>query len=101
MGPSRCNQLVSEFEQLHNISLLQHQVPDDEFISFCEKALGGVIGSSSSQALINSVLEGKKLDFTEVINFFDDTTQAMQFNMTALLTSLESMDQGISVIVNT
>lgn len=98
MGPSRCNQLVSEFEQLHNISLLQHQVPDDEFISFCEKALGGVIGSSSSQALINSVLEGKKLDFTEVINFFDDTTQAMQFNMTALLTSLESMDQGISVI---
>ena len=98
MGPSRCNQLVSEFEQLHNISLLQHQVPDNEFISFCEKALGGVIGSSSSQALINSVLEGKKLDFTEVINFFDDTTQAMQFNMTALLTSLESMDQGISVI---
>ena len=48
--------------------------------------------------MINSVLQGKKLDFTEVINFFDDTTQAMQFNMTALLTSLESMEQGISVI---
>ena len=98
MGPSRCNQLISEFEQLHDISLPKDQVPDEDFISFCERALGGVIGSSSAQALINSVLEGKKLDFTEVINFFDDTTQAMQFNMTALLTSLESMDQGISVI---
>ena len=98
MGPSRCNQLISEFEQLHDISLPKDQVPDENFISFCERALGGVIGSSSAQALINSVLEGKKLDFTEVINFFDDTTQAMQFNMTALLTSLESMDQGISVI---
>jgi PAS domain S-box-containing protein len=98
MGTSRCDQLIAEFEQLHKITLLTNDKPDEKFISFCERALGGVIGSSSSQALINSVLQGKKLDFTEVINFFDDTTQAMQFNMTALLTSLESMEQGISVI---
>ncbi len=98
MGQSRCTQLVAEFEHLHNIKLVDSHIPDEKFISFCERALGGVIGSSSSQALINSILAGKKLDFTEVINFFDDTTQAMQFNMTALLTSLESMEQGISVI---
>ncbi|MDD0747081.1 PAS-domain containing protein, partial [Shigella sonnei] len=31
-------------------------------------------------------------------NSSDATPQAMQYNMTALLTSLENMDQGISVV---
>ncbi|HAU93284.1 MAG TPA: hybrid sensor histidine kinase/response regulator, partial [Alteromonas sp.] len=98
MGTGRCKQLVNEYQQLHHTTIENSQVPDDAFMAFCERALGGVIGASSAKALIDSVLRGKKLDFTEVINFFDDTTQAMQFNMTALLTSLENMDQGISVI---
>jgi signal transduction histidine kinase/CheY-like chemotaxis protein len=63
-----------------------------------ERALGGVVGSSSAKALIDSVVRGKKLDITDVVNFFDDTTQAMQFNMSALLTSLENIEQGISVV---
>ena len=98
MGTGRCKQLVNEYQQLHHTTIENSQAPDDAFMAFCERALGGVIGASSAKALIDSVLRGKKLDFTEVINFFDDTTQAMQFNMTALLTSLENMDQGISVI---
>lgn len=98
MGTGRCKQLVNEYQHLHHTTIENSQVPDEAFMAFCERALGGVIGASSAKALIDSVLRGKKLDFTEVINFFDDTTQAMQFNMTALLTSLENMDQGISVI---
>ena len=98
MGSGRCQQLVNEYQQLHHCTVERTEPPDEAFMAFCERALGGVIGASSAKALIDSVLRGKKLDFTEVINFFDDTTQAMQFNMTALLTSLENMDQGISVI---
>lgn len=98
MGSGRCSQLVSEYEQLNHTEVNPDEPPDQGFMAFCERALGGVIGASSAKAIIDSILRGKKLDFTEVINFFDDTTQAMQFNMTALLTSLENMDQGISVI---
>jgi Na+/proline symporter/signal transduction histidine kinase/CheY-like chemotaxis protein len=98
MGKGRCQQLVDEYQQLNHCKLDKVGKPDQAFMAFCERALGGVIGASSAKAIIDSVLRGKKLDFTEVINFFDDTTQAMQFNMTALLTSLENMDQGISVI---
>lgn len=98
MGEGRCQQLVEEYQQLNHCKLNDSNSPDQPFLAFCERALGGVIGASSAKALIDSVLRGKKLDFTEVINFFDDTTQAMQFNMTALLTSLENMDQGISVV---
>ncbi len=98
MGQSRCEQLLSEYSRRNNVNVDLSDKPNIQILSFCERALGGVIGSSSARALVNSVAEGKKLDFSEVINFFDGTTQAMQFNMTALLTSLESMEQGISVI---
>ncbi|WP_026376753.1 PAS domain-containing hybrid sensor histidine kinase/response regulator [Aestuariibacter salexigens] len=98
MGSSRCEQIIEEFELRTDKKLQDNEHPDQQFLAFCERALGGVIGASSAKALIDSVIRGKKLDFAEVINFFDDTTQAMQFNMTALLTSLENIDQGISVI---
>ncbi|MEW9799668.1 hybrid sensor histidine kinase/response regulator [Alteromonas sp. CYL-A6] len=98
MGNGRCQQLLEQYQQMNQCELDQNDAPDNAFLSFCERALGGVIGASSAKALIDSALRGKKMDFTEVINFFDDTTQAMQFNMTALLTSLENIDHGISVI---
>lgn len=98
MGSGRCAQLLEQYQQLNECSLNNESSPDENFLAFCERALGGVIGASSAKVLLDSALRGKKMDFTEVINFFDDTTQAMQFNMTALLTSLENMDQGISVI---
>ncbi|MBU3024016.1 PAS-domain containing protein [Aestuariibacter sp. A3R04] len=98
MGKGRCEQLVEEYQHLNHCQVARTDIPDDGFLAFAERALGGVIGAASAKALIDSILKGKKLDFTEIINFFDDTTQAMQFNMTALLTSLENMDQGISVI---
>lgn len=98
MGDGRCTQLLEQYQQLHHCELAQDAAPDENFLAFCERALGGVIGASSAKVLLDSALRGKKMDFTEVINFFDDTTQAMQFNMTALLTSLENMDQGISVV---
>lgn len=97
-GEGRCEQLVEEFNQTHNGKVQPNDNPNPAFMAFCERALGGVIGASSARALTDSLIRGKKLDFTEVINFFDDTTQAMQFNMTALITSLENIDQGISVI---
>jgi len=98
MGTGRCEQLLGQYQQLNHCHLKHENTPDESFLSFCERALGGVIGASSAKVLLDSALRGKKMDFTEVINFFDDTTQAMQFNMTALLTSLENMDQGISVV---
>lgn len=42
------------------------------FLLFCECVLGGVIGVLSVKVLLDSVLCGKKMDFIEVINFFDD-----------------------------
>ncbi|WP_371194176.1 PAS-domain containing protein [Glaciecola sp. SC05] len=97
-GDHRCTQLFDDYQKQHSVSLKSDDKASQAFLEFCELALGGVVGSSSAKALIDSVVRGKKLDITEVVNFFDETTQAMQFNMSALLTSLENIDQGISVV---
>ncbi len=99
-GEKRSEQLFSLYVSQENNSdkLDINSIADQKLLAFCERALGGVVGSSSAKALIDSIVKGKKLDITDVVNFFEDTTQAMQFNMSALLTSLENIDQGISVI---
>ncbi len=98
MGEKRCQRLVEDFQHNSNTFTDADTAPPARFIIFCERALGGVLGGSSAKALIDSVLSGKKLGFEEVINFFDDSTQAIKFNTSALFTSIENLDQGISVI---
>lgn len=98
MGESRCQHLLTDYQLTSGHTVELNDPPDQNFLSFCERALGGVLGASTAKALLDSALYGRKLDFEEVANVFDETTQAMQFNMSALLISLESIDQGISVV---
>jgi len=44
------------------------------------------------------LVRGKKLDISEVVNFFERECQAVEFNISALMTSLENFEQGISVV---
>lgn len=98
LGTERSNQLLQDFEQKNQIRLEGLASPESLFIQFCERALGGVIGASSAHLLINSVVSGEQLNFEQVIQVFDETARAIQINQSALFASLESMEQGISVI---
>lgn len=98
LGEPRSTGLIKEYSRAHNLDLADRDLPTEPFIAFCERALGGVLGSSSAKAIIDSAMMGKKLDVEEVVNFIGDTTQALKFNTMALFTSIESLDQGISVV---
>jgi len=97
-GLERCEQLFEDYSRRTNRDIKMQDTADDDFLSFCERALGGVVGSSSSKALIDSLVRGKKLDISEVVNFFEENAQAVEFNISALMTSLENLEQGISVV---
>ena len=97
-GEHRCKQLFQDYENRSGAAVKLEDSASESFVAFCERALGGVVGSSSAKALIDSLVKGKKMDITEVVNFFDDTAQGVQFNISALTSSLENLDQGISVI---
>ncbi|KAF7788199.1 hypothetical protein PRUB_a2799 [Pseudoalteromonas rubra] len=97
LGIQRSQQLLSHYAINHDIED-SNAYPSADFIAFCERALTGVLGASSARALIHAVSSGKQLAFEEVVNFFDETTQALQFNQNLLFTSLENLSHGISVV---
>ena len=97
-GKQTSDQLFDEYATQNDLTLSPNDKADENLLSFCERALGGVVGSSSGKALIDSIVGGRKMDITDLVNFFDDTAEAMRFNMSALLTSLEKIDQVISVL---
>ena len=97
LGVQRSQQVLTHFSLTHQLGD-NNTHPDPEFIAYCERALTGVLGASSAQALIHTVASGKRMAFEEVVNFFDETTQALQFNQNLLFTSLENLSHGISVV---
>ncbi|MBB1399928.1 PAS-domain containing protein [Pseudoalteromonas sp. SG44-8] len=97
LGVQRSQQVLTHFSLTHQLGE-NNTHPDPEFIAYCERALTGVLGASSAQALIHTVASGKRMAFEEVVNFFDETTQALQFNQNLLFTSLENLSHGISVV---
>ncbi|MBB1341393.1 PAS-domain containing protein [Pseudoalteromonas sp. SR45-6] len=97
LGVQRSQQVLTHFSLTHQLGD-NNTHPAPEFIAYCERALTGVLGASSAQALIHTVASGKRMAFEEVVNFFDETTQALQFNQNLLFTSLENLSHGISVV---
>jgi Na+/proline symporter/signal transduction histidine kinase/CheY-like chemotaxis protein len=97
LGVQRSEQLLGHYSLSHNIDD-NNAHPTPEFIAYCERSLTGVLGASSAQALVHAVASGKQMAFEEVVNFFDETTQALQFNQNLLYTALENLGHGISVV---
>lgn len=97
LGVQRSQQILAVYAINHDIGN-NNAHPDPDFIAYCERALAGVLGASSAQALVHTVASGKQMAFEEVVNFFDETTQALQFNQNLLFTSLENLSHGISVV---
>ena len=97
LGIQRSKQLIVRYTMRHDFAD-DNDTPTTDFVDFCERALTGVLGASSARVLIGAVISGKQMAFEEVVNFFDETTQAIQFNQNLLFTSLENLSHGISVV---
>lgn len=97
-GVGRSRELVEDFQRVNHLQLHDQDSPSPDFIRYVERTLSGVIGASSARALMHSALSGRHLNFEDVVTFFDETTQAIQFNQKVLSATLENIDHGVSVI---
>lgn len=97
-GSTRSRELVEDFERVNHLRLHAQDIPGADFIRYVERTLSGVIGASSARAMMHSALSGRHLNFEDVVTFFDETTQAIQFNQRVLSATLENLDHGVSVI---
>ncbi|WP_207062422.1 NahK/ErcS family hybrid sensor histidine kinase/response regulator [Motiliproteus sp. SC1-56] len=69
-----------------------------ELIDFTERLLAGVIGSSSARILMASTLRGKDMQLGDVVSIVDEASQVLKFNRSLLQSTIENVNQGISVV---
>ncbi|HEY5718330.1 MAG TPA: PAS-domain containing protein, partial [Motiliproteus sp.] len=69
-----------------------------ELIDFTERLLAGVIGASSARILISSTLRGRDMQLGDVVTIVDEASQVLKFNRSLLQSTIENINQGISVV---
>jgi signal transduction histidine kinase len=97
-GAAQTRRWISDFERVNHLRIIDDEPPSAELIRYIERILSGVIGASSARAMIHSAVAGGVLHLEDVVTFFDETTQAIQFNQKVLSSTLENLDHGVSVI---
>ncbi|MCH8550980.1 MAG: hybrid sensor histidine kinase/response regulator [Natronospirillum sp.] len=98
LGRERAHQLIESFEHSERITLRRPERAEPAFIDYVEKSIAGVLGAATARSLIRAALADEQLNLEQVVHFFDDTTQALQTQQSILFSSLENLDQGISVV---
>ncbi|MDZ3823372.1 MAG: PAS domain-containing hybrid sensor histidine kinase/response regulator [Pseudoxanthomonas sp.] len=74
------------------------QAADRGWVQFTERQLAAAVGAASARLLLTSALRGSGMDLAEVVAALDETGQELRFNREILWTTLENIDQGVSVV---
>ena len=71
---------------------------DSEWVHFTELLLAAVVGAASARLAITSALRGSGMELATVVAVLDEAGQALRFNRDILMSTLENIDQGVSVV---
>ncbi|WP_024888909.1 hybrid sensor histidine kinase/response regulator [Luteimonas huabeiensis] len=78
---------------------LQTAAPADRaWVQFTERLLASAIGAASARLVLTGSLRGYGMDLGEVVAVLDEAGQELRFNREILSTTLENIDQGVSVV---
>lgn len=80
------------------IKLHDQLAADSNWLQFTELLLAGVVGAASARLVLTSALRGSGLEVATVVSLLDEAGQELRFNRDILITTLENMDQGVSVV---
>ena len=99
VGETATRKAFNDYTQARTGELVASEKADADLVRFTERLLSGAIGSSSARVIINSVVNKRKdLPLEDVFSIVDESSQARQFNEDLLNTTIEHIDQGISVL---
>jgi Na+/proline symporter/signal transduction histidine kinase len=71
---------------------------DGEWIAHTERLLAGVLGASSTRAVVKAAIEGRDMQVEDVVRIVDEASEVLQFNRALLQGAIENLTQGISVV---
>ncbi|MEM7292622.1 MAG: hybrid sensor histidine kinase/response regulator, partial [Pseudomonadota bacterium] len=98
IGERSSERAFATYMQRTNTPLSATGLADSKLIQFTEHLLAGAIGASSARLMVSSVLQRKNLPIEEIVSIVGEASQAVQFNQDLLYTTIENIDQGISVV---
>ncbi len=99
IGKASSQKAFAEYAREKGAELGPSEQADSELVRFTEHLLAGAIGASSARLVITSMLRKKKdVPIEDIVNIVDEASQAIQFNQDLLHTTIEHIDQGISVV---
>jgi Na+/proline symporter/signal transduction histidine kinase/CheY-like chemotaxis protein len=84
-------------EQNHTI-LNENHVANGMWWRFTEQYLAGIIGAASARTLLTTAMINNGLALGQVANILDQASQWQRFNQNLLMTMIDHMTQGVSVV---
>ncbi|MGY0505743.1 hybrid sensor histidine kinase/response regulator [Luteimonas sp. e5] len=74
------------------------EIADRALMQYTERLLASAIGADSARLMLTSALRGSGMALGDVVEMLDQAGQEMRFNRQVLMTTLENIAQGVSVI---
>jgi Na+/proline symporter/signal transduction histidine kinase/ActR/RegA family two-component response regulator len=71
---------------------------DSDAIELAERAISGVVGTSSARMLVASWSQGEPISLPEVVAMFDETSKRLSFSGDLLQIAIENIETGIALV---
>jgi Na+/proline symporter/signal transduction histidine kinase len=98
VGEDRARQSFMRFAYRQGKGFDPNQTATSEWIAHTERLLAGVLGASSTRAVVKAAIEGREMQVEDVARIVDEASEVLQFNRALLQGAIENITQGISVV---
>ncbi|MFU8926669.1 PAS-domain containing protein [Acinetobacter puyangensis] len=97
-GEKNTLEAFSQFAENNLFVLDQQQFANGMWWRFTEQYLAGAIGTASARTLLTTALLNNGLALGQVANILDQASQWQRFNQNLIMTMIDHMTQGVSVV---
>ncbi|AXY58139.1 response regulator [Acinetobacter chinensis] len=87
-----------QFCTLNNVVLNENSSANGMWWRFTEQYLAGTIGAASARTLLTTAMVNNGLALGQVANILDQASQWQRFNQNLIMTMIDHMTQGVSVV---
>ncbi|WP_417663054.1 NahK/ErcS family hybrid sensor histidine kinase/response regulator [Pseudomonas sp.] len=98
VGEERAKQSFMRFAARQELEFNPNHQANSEWIAHTERLLAGVLGASSTRAVVKAAIEGREMQVEDVVRIVDEASEVLQFNRALLQGAIENITQGISVV---
>ncbi|KAF1025111.1 MAG: Non-motile and phage-resistance protein [Acinetobacter bereziniae] len=97
-GERPATHAFQQFCAMNNVVLNENSSANGMWWRFTEQYLAGTIGAASARTLLTTAMVNNGLALGQVANILDQASQWQRFNQNLIMTMIDHMTQGVSVV---